>query len=130
MMGVGAPEPFIQICCQQHKNKATMRRSKSNPAKYARNYRSISQRRMTEYDHVDEEKEMERLKAILKNSEEASRQATNDDKKESKEKASRDLSCMIQVNDKKRMNRLMGRTIRRSCWDPNEKRSRRENCRN
>ena len=40
-----------------------MRRSKSNPAKYARNYRSISQRQRTAFDHLDEEKEMERLKA-------------------------------------------------------------------
>ena len=47
-----------------------MRRSKSDPAKYARNYRKISQRRMTQYDGVDEEKEMESLRAILKNSQE------------------------------------------------------------
>jgi ATP-dependent RNA helicase DHX37/DHR1 len=46
----------------------TMRRSKSDPAKYARNYRKISQRRMTQYDGLDEEKEMESLRAILKNS--------------------------------------------------------------
>jgi ATP-dependent RNA helicase DHX37/DHR1 len=45
-----------------------MRRSKSDPAKYARNYRKISQRRMTQYDGLDEEKEMESLRAILKNS--------------------------------------------------------------
>ena len=45
-----------------------MRRSKSDPAKYARNYRSISQRRMTQYDGLDEEKEMDRLRAVLRNS--------------------------------------------------------------
>lgn len=47
-----------------------MRRSKSDPAKYARNYRKISQRRMTQYDHIDEEKEIERLRSVLRNSEE------------------------------------------------------------
>ncbi|KAL3938758.1 MAG: hypothetical protein SGARI_001619, partial [Bacillariaceae sp.] len=46
-----------------------MRKSKSNPAKYARNYRKISQRRMTQYDDVDEEQEMERLRKVLRNSE-------------------------------------------------------------
>jgi hypothetical protein len=46
-----------------------MRRSKSDPAKYARNYRKISQRRMTQYDNVDEEKEMERLRSVLRDSE-------------------------------------------------------------
>ncbi|CAB9496357.1 splicing factor ATP-dependent RNA helicase [Seminavis robusta] len=45
-----------------------MRRSKSNPAKYARNYRSISQRQMTAFDHLDEEQEMKRLQTVLKNS--------------------------------------------------------------
>jgi len=49
-------------------DKATMRRSKSNPAKYARNYRSISQRQMTKYDGTDEAEEMKRLKAVLKHS--------------------------------------------------------------
>ena len=46
-----------------------MRRSKSDPAKYARNYRSISQRRMTEYDNLDEGKEMDRLRDIISISE-------------------------------------------------------------
>lgn len=46
-----------------------MRRSKSDPAKYARNYRKISQRRMTQFDHIDEESEMKRLRSILRNSE-------------------------------------------------------------
>ena len=46
-----------------------MRRSKSDPAKYARNYRKISQRRMTQYDGLDEEKEIKRLRSILKSSE-------------------------------------------------------------
>lgn len=58
---------------------STMRRSKSNPAKYARNYRSISQRRMTEHDGYNEETEMERLKAILKTSEAHLQQNENDD---------------------------------------------------
>ncbi|KAL3922867.1 MAG: hypothetical protein SGILL_001977 [Bacillariaceae sp.] len=52
-----------------------MRRSKSDPAKYARNYRKISQRRMTQYDGVDEEKEMERLRAVLRDSERQLKQA-------------------------------------------------------
>jgi len=46
-----------------------MRRSKSDPAKYARNYRKISQRRMTQYEDVDEEKEIQRLKGIIRTSE-------------------------------------------------------------
>lgn len=46
-----------------------MRRSKSDPAKYARNYRKISQRRMTQYDGLDEEKEIQRLRSILRSSE-------------------------------------------------------------
>lgn len=52
-----------------------MRRSKSDPAKYARNYRKISQRRMTQYDHIDEEQEMERLRSILRDSEAHLKQA-------------------------------------------------------
>jgi ATP-dependent RNA helicase DHX37/DHR1 len=47
----------------------TMRRSKSEPSKYARNYRRISQRRMTQYDNLDEDHEIERLRSILKTSE-------------------------------------------------------------
>lgn len=43
-----------------------MRRSKSDPAKYARNYRKISQRRMTESDDLDEDKEIERLRSLLR----------------------------------------------------------------
>mmetsp|Transcript_34044 Transcript_34044/g.69465 ORF Transcript_34044/g.69465 Transcript_34044/m.69465 type:complete len:319 (+) Transcript_34044:59-1015(+) len=47
-----------------------MRRSKSNPAKYSRNYRKISQRQMTGYTGGDkEENEKKRLEAILKQSE-------------------------------------------------------------
>jgi hypothetical protein len=45
-----------------------MRRSKSNPAKYTRNYRKVSQRKMTQYDGLDEEQEMERLRQVLKDS--------------------------------------------------------------
>jgi ATP-dependent RNA helicase DHX37/DHR1 len=55
---------FLSIC-----SFTTMRRSKSDPSKYARNYKAISQRRMTQFDHLDEEKEMERLRSLLKNSE-------------------------------------------------------------
>lgn len=47
-----------------------MRRSKSNPAKYARNYRKISQRKMTEQDGDDEQEEIDRLKDLLRNSSE------------------------------------------------------------
>jgi len=47
-----------------------MRKSKSDPAKYARNYRKISQRQMTKHDDADEGKEIERLRKILKESEE------------------------------------------------------------
>ena len=44
-----------------------MRRSKSNPAKYAKGYRKISQRRMT--SHVDnEEEEIKRLRDMLRTS--------------------------------------------------------------
>jgi ATP-dependent RNA helicase DHX37/DHR1 len=53
----------------------TMRRSKSDPSKYARNYKAISQRHMTQFDDVDEEKEMESLRAILKNSQDHLKQA-------------------------------------------------------
>ena len=54
-----------------------MRRSKSNPAKYARNYRKISQRKMTAYDDdaIDEEKELNRLQNVLKHSEDHLRKA-------------------------------------------------------
>lgn len=48
-----------------------MRRSKSNPAKYTKNYRSISQRRMTTYDGLDEKQEIARLKGLLKQGEDA-----------------------------------------------------------
>lgn len=55
---------------------STMRRSKSDPAKYARNYRKISQRRMTQFDDaVDEDQEIQRLRAVLKNSERHLQQA-------------------------------------------------------
>lgn len=49
----------------------TMRRSKSDPAKYARNYRSISQRRMTasEPSADEEQKELQRLRKVLRESE-------------------------------------------------------------
>ena len=42
-----------------------MRRSKALPSKTVRRYRSISQRRMTESDGVDEVAEMERLRQLL-----------------------------------------------------------------
>ena len=45
-----------------------MRRSKQNPAKVQRNYRKISQRRMTAVEDGDEEKEMDRLKELLRTS--------------------------------------------------------------
>ena len=61
-----------------------MRRSKSDPAKYARNYRSISQRRMTEHDAYNEEAEMERLKEILLTSE-AHLKTSTDDKRQRQE---------------------------------------------
>ena len=47
-----------------------MRRSKSNPAKYARNYRKISQRKMTEQEMDVEKEEIERLKNMLRTSSE------------------------------------------------------------
>lgn len=47
-----------------------MRRSKSNPAKYTRNYRSISQRRMTEHDKLDEEQEIQKLRNTIKEQDE------------------------------------------------------------
>ncbi len=45
-----------------------MRRSKSNPAKYARNYRKISQRKMTEHEGANDEEEIERLRKLLRTS--------------------------------------------------------------
>lgn len=63
-----------------------MRRSKSDPAKYARNYRKISQRRMTQYDHIDEEKEMERLRSILRNSQDHLKEPNEEDKRKKKRK--------------------------------------------
>jgi DEAD/DEAH box helicase len=76
-----------------------MRRSKSNPAKYAKNYRSISQRKMTEHDEEDDEKEMERLRQILRESFVAQTcQEANDDtlveksrKKRQRTKGAKDL---------------------------------------
>lgn len=73
-----------------------MRRSKSNPAKYARNYRKISQRQMTQFDNIDEEKEMIRLQKILKNSRDhlkdysESEEESNTKKKKKKRKVSED----------------------------------------
>ena len=64
-----------------------MRRSKSDPAKYARNYRKISQRHMTQYDNIDEEKEMERLRAVLKNSEDHLSKHTTEAETDDKPKA-------------------------------------------
>lgn len=52
-----------------------MRRSKSNPAKYARNYRKISQRRMTE-EEDDPLPEIERLKSFLEESKQQSDEET------------------------------------------------------
>lgn len=57
---------------------------------------------MTEYDNVDEEKEMERLRAILKNSEAPSQQQPTDDDKRSNDEASRDLSSLIQLQDEQK----------------------------
>ncbi|EJK64708.1 hypothetical protein THAOC_14528, partial [Thalassiosira oceanica] len=56
--------------CALH-SRIEMRRSKSNPAKYARNYRKISQRKNTGYDDGTnaDEREKKRLEAILKQSE-------------------------------------------------------------
>ncbi|KAI2508527.1 hypothetical protein MHU86_5926 [Fragilaria crotonensis] len=62
-----------------------MRRSKSDPAKYARNYRSISQRRMTEHDAYNEEAEMKRLKEILVNSEAHLKNDREDNKRQREE---------------------------------------------
>lgn len=60
-----------------------MRRAKSNPAKYSRNYRSISQRRMTEQNDNDDEKyvdqEMKRLQQVMRASEDHVRAGTADD---------------------------------------------------
>mmetsp|Transcript_9417 Transcript_9417/g.11903 ORF Transcript_9417/g.11903 Transcript_9417/m.11903 type:complete len:1448 (-) Transcript_9417:1876-6219(-) len=45
-----------------------MRKSKSNPSKYAKGYRKISQRRMTLYEEGNEDKEIEKLKELLRTS--------------------------------------------------------------
>ena len=82
-----------------------MRRSKSDPAKYARNYRKISQRRMTQYDHIDEEKEMERLRSMLRTSEEhlkKSEDATQNPSREKRKHALGDESQDTGTNDSER----------------------------
>ncbi len=55
-----------------------MRRSKSNPAKYAKGYRKISQRRMTSYGD-NEEEEIQRLREMLRTSSEHLSQVVGDD---------------------------------------------------
>lgn len=56
-----------------------MRRSKSDPRKYARNYRAISQRRMTvQDDDRNMDQEMERLQTVLRDSETHVKQGTAD----------------------------------------------------
>mmetsp|Transcript_17003 Transcript_17003/g.30507 ORF Transcript_17003/g.30507 Transcript_17003/m.30507 type:complete len:142 (+) Transcript_17003:89-514(+) len=82
-----------------------MRRSKSDPAKYARNYRKISQRRMTQYDNVDEDREIERLKSILRDSERQLQQQKKIEEPESLTESS--------VNDKKKKKK----TETRSGWE-------------
>lgn len=68
-----------------------MRRSKSDPAKYARNYRKISQRRMTQNDQLDEDREIEKLRTILRESEAHLKRAEEgaDDKSTRRGKAKR-----------------------------------------
>jgi ATP-dependent RNA helicase DHX37/DHR1 len=80
-----------------------MRRSKSDPAKYARNYRKISQRRMTQYDHLDEEQEIKRLRSILKDSEAHLLRGTedNDNNEESSDKRSNNSKRKRKEWDKK-----------------------------
>ena len=72
-----------------------MRRSKSDPAKYARNYRKISQRRMTRYDEVDEEKEIKRLKGILQTSQKHLEQVEESSSSTTKTNENRNRKRMI-----------------------------------
>ena len=69
-----------------------MRRSKSNPAKYARNYKKISQRKMTENDMDFEKEEIERLRNLLKTSTEHLSQHApkNDEQKKRKRNQKQD----------------------------------------
>lgn len=90
-----------------------MRRSKSNPAKYARNYRKISQRKMTEQELDVEQEEIERMKSLLRtSSEHLSRHETDQDNKRSRNNKRRKLEndevddqktekehCSIQLED-------------------------------
>ena len=55
-----------------------MRRSKSNPAKYARNYNSISQRRMTVFNEADDDVEFERIKHRMQTTSNLISSATQD----------------------------------------------------
>ncbi len=45
-----------------------MRKSKANPAKYAKGYRKISQRRMTSHGDQDDEEEIQRLRELIRSS--------------------------------------------------------------
>jgi hypothetical protein len=106
---------FGFVLCSSRHILFTMRRSKSDPAKYARNYRSISQRRMTQYDGLDEEKEMDRLRAVLRNSQhqlklhqgddrdndeqESSSNDNNDSSKKKRKRTSNDVKLVEQHHE-------------------------------
>ena len=86
-----------------------MRRSKSNPAKYARNYRKISQRKMTEQEMDVEKEEIERLKNMLRTSSEhlsnydQDNSSKNRKRKNSsiKETSKEEPECGVEVQDDK-----------------------------
>ena len=86
-----------------------MRRSKSNPAKYARNYRKISQRKMTEQEMDVEKEEIERLKNMLRTSSEnlSNYDQDNSSKKRKRKKTSgeetskEEPECEVEVQDEK-----------------------------
>jgi len=79
-----------------------MRRSKSNPAKYARNYRSISSRRMTNKE-FDEDKEIVRLQHIIKQSssevEQHEQKVVEEESKRKRNKDEKDESANNYYND-------------------------------
>lgn len=76
-------------------NLELMRRSKSVPSKYVRNYRSLSQRRMTECDDIDEHKEIVRLRTIVR--EEDRKLHSEDDQGPQKRKRSDEGSDPVEV---------------------------------
>ena len=86
-----------------------MRRSKSNPAKYAKGYRKISQRKMTSHGD-NEEEEIIRLRELLRTSSEHLSPYCNDinkneDDKNNVEEENKDDEIMHVLDDQKKINK-------------------------